>query len=52
MISLAPRRGRLIFAFYWSAISIVVVGLDYLTGPVIQFPAVFVIPDTACLVAV
>ena len=29
---------------YWSAISLVVVALDYLSGPVIQFPAAFVIP--------
>ncbi len=42
--SLAPQRGRLIFALYWSAISLAVVALDYLSGPVIQFPAVFVIP--------
>lgn len=32
------------FAFYWSAISLIVLALDYLSGPVIQFPAVFVIP--------
>ena len=42
--NLLPQRGRLIFALYWSAISLVVVALDYLSGPVIQFPAVFVIP--------
>ena len=39
-----PERGRLIFAVYWSAISLVVVALDYVSGPVIQFPAAFVIP--------
>ena len=44
MPSLAPQRGRLIFAIYWSAISLVVVALDYVSGPVIQFPAAFVIP--------
>lgn len=40
----APQRGRLVYALYWSAISLVVLALDYLSGPVIQFPAVFVIP--------
>lgn len=44
MPRLSPQRGRLIFAFYWFAISIVVVALDYISGPVIQFPAVFIIP--------
>jgi hypothetical protein len=32
------------FALYWCAISLVVVGLDYMAGPVIQFPAAFVVP--------
>jgi len=41
---LSSERGRLIFAFYWSAISLVVMTLDYLIGPVIQFPAIFIIP--------
>jgi uncharacterized membrane protein len=44
MPRLSPQRGRLIFAFYWLAISLAVVALDYLSGPVIQFPAAFVIP--------
>ena len=46
MPSLALQRGRLIFAVYWSTISITVVALDYVSGPVIQFPAVFVLPVT------
>ena len=41
---LGPRRGRPVFAFYWCAISLIVLALDYLMGPVIQFPAVFVLP--------
>ena len=44
MLSLAPQRGRLIFALYWTAISVGVMALDYVSGPVIQFPAVFIIP--------
>lgn len=44
MLSLAPQRGRPIFALYWFVISVVVVAFDYVGGPVIQFPAVFVIP--------
>ena len=44
MPRLSPERGRFIFAIYWSAISLAVVGFDYISGPVIQFPAVFIIP--------
>ena len=44
MLSLTPQRGRRIFALYWSVIALVVVAFDYVSGPVIQFPAVFVIP--------
>jgi hypothetical protein len=44
VFTLFPQRGRSLFALYWSAISLVVVALDYVSGPVIQFPAVFIIP--------
>ena len=44
MAQLARDRGRPIYAVYWVALSIVVVGVDYLSGPVIQFPALFIIP--------
>ena len=39
MTTVGSQRGRPIFVLYWSAISLLVVGLDYLSGPVIQFPA-------------
>jgi hypothetical protein len=41
---LIPRRGRAIYAVYWFAISLIVLALDYAIGPVIQFPAAFIIP--------
>ena len=44
MFSMTPHRGRPLFALYWCLISIVVVAFDYVSGPVIQFPAVFIIP--------
>jgi hypothetical protein len=39
-----PRRGSLIHLSYWLAISLLVLGLDYEIGPIIQFPAAFIIP--------
>ena len=45
-LQLAPRRGRLRYALYWSVLAVIVVTLDYELGPVIQFPAGFVIPVT------
>ena len=44
MAQLAQGRGKPIFAAYWFGISLVVIALDYLSGPVIQFPALFIIP--------
>ena len=44
MAQLARERGRPIFAAYWLGISLVVVGIDFLSGPIIQFPALFIIP--------
>jgi hypothetical protein len=32
------------YPFYWVAISVMVIVLDFLTGPAIQFPVVFVVP--------
>jgi hypothetical protein len=37
-------RGKPSHALYWSALSLVVLALDYAMGPVIQFPAAFVLP--------
>ncbi len=38
------RRGKPIYAAYWLGISAVVLALDSVVGPVIQFPALFIIP--------
>lgn len=37
-------RGKPIYAVYWLGISVVVLALDFAVGPVIQFPALFIIP--------
>lgn len=38
------RRGRPIYMVYWTGMSAVVLALDYALGPVIQFPALFILP--------
>ena len=44
MAQLARERGKPVYAVYWVGISVIVLGVDYLSGPVIQFPALFIIP--------
>lgn len=44
MAQLARAGGKPIFAVYWLGVSLVVVAVDYLSGPVIQFPALVIIP--------
>ena len=44
MAHLARARGKPFYAIYWVGMSIVVVAVDYLAGPVIQFPALFILP--------
>jgi hypothetical protein len=41
---LIPRRGRPIYAAYWLAVSLAVIGLDYVIGPTVQLTAIFIIP--------
>ena len=44
MAQLARERGKPIYAVYWLGVSAIVVAVDYLSGPVIQFPALFIVP--------
>lgn len=44
MTQLGRQRGTPIYAAYWLSISLIVVAIDYSGGPVIQFPALFIIP--------
>lgn len=38
------RRGRPRYIVYWVGLSAVVLAIDYALGPVIQFPAAFILP--------